>query len=575
MILILLAFLFAPEVAWAKTFYVDAARTNVPACGKTLESACASHEYLVNQGCGGTGCRSLIAPGDRVRFAKGIYRERILINYSGSAEAPVVVTCAGNTGQCIIDGEQMRSEAYSAIVNIGPANFVLFRRFKIDHIPKQMYGIALVGSTTSHILINKNLIIGSPDTFGLIISAHKTIHSITVLKNQLKNCSSLSTGCTYFDQISRLAIVGNEFGPVLGSGNRDCNTIIGVDLTLVDGNTCRDSFDGFDQGMNPDAKPLSFAISRYNLVYGSLEARAFPVSGEGHGFLYPTGQNSIYKNVIQTVGGSCLQAYEGAQGILMAYNTCFNSGGYGSAVWIQASRDRLAENIWTKFSLFDSLVDSHLAPIIIDSSQTTIRSCPKDAPCPFVGNGFFMNERPSGNSLAELGNSSGGTGEVQTYTFNDFDEFNEVNGNSLNSREYQGFVDRTNPYVLENLRLVPGSNLIDRGEPFCRTTTADRGSAIPVTCQFPSLSPKAIFPFQSEFYKLRNTDCYGQGTRSAEESKIGCFDFQIEGCGIRKLIRIDQDSILKFQGLPCSWNENAAIHVPWKGTRPDVGALEY
>jgi hypothetical protein len=64
------------------------------------------------------------------------------------------------------------------------------------------------------------------------------------------------------------------------------------------------------------------------------------------------------------------------------------------------------------------------------------------------------------------------------------------------------------------------------------------------------------------------------GTRVADGINYGCFDIQIEGCGIREVFSIS-GNVINFSGLTCNWKSNAMVHVPWNGSAPDIGALEF
>jgi hypothetical protein len=570
-----LFFFVMPSVSDATIFTIDSSKKDVPNCGMWRINPCKTYSYLMSSGCDANGCRDNIKPGDSVLFLKGTYKEKIDINFSGSAANPVIISCDTAEGDCVIDGTGIPPTPYDALVSIGPARYVVFRGMKIVNIPKLMYGIALTGEPTNNIIIKGNTIDGYKASNNLVVTGNKTVSDVTLLKNKLVNCPSASTGCTFFQETNRLAVVGNEFGPVGNLGNYDCNTIVGVNTGLVDGNTCRDSADGFDQGMDHGGKFLINVITRYNRVYGNLSARAFPISGQFEGtpetVKFTTGPNSIYKNVIQTIGGSCLQPYGGAQDIVFAYNTCINSGTYGSAEWLQTEYDYWVQRVYTRYSLFDSMSPNSSPAIVLGSVPRTFRACPPGDECPFNDNIFFMKERPQESSVISWAPSSGGTGVAFYFSMAKIDSFNLINKNSGNISTDPLFVNRSVPYTLGNVSLQSGSPAKDGGQPFCKASVKGTGNAIAVTCG--ANGPQSYFPVSNSFYRLSNADCKNTGIRSYDAYNTGCFDVQIEGCGIREVSNINLNTIT-FSGAPCAWTTGASVHVPWSGVSPDLGALE-
>lgn len=569
-------FIFSSSSAQATAFVVDSNKIDKPGCGMWRINPCRTYSYLMNKGCDSSGCKDNFKPGDSIVFIKGIYREKINFNLSGSSSKPVIAMCDSAPGDCVIDGSLLQPIPYDALVTIGPARYFVMRGFKIINIPREMYGLALVDESTENILIKNNIIDGIGASNNLFVTGSKSIDYVSFVKNQIINCPAASTGCTFFHESNNLAIVGNHFGPVANSGNYDCNTVVGSSNALIDGNTCKDSADGFDQGMDDGGKFLINVVTRNNRVFGNLKARAFPISGQFENTPsttnYLTGPNSIYKNVIQTIGGSCLQPYGGAQDIIMAYNTCFNSGGYGSGVWLQSEYDYWVQRIQNKYSIFDSSLQSPLPTILLGSTPKTVRACPSGDDCPFVGNVFYMKERADSYQFASWSPSKLGSGPIYFFTIGMLNGFNGINQNFDNQRMDPMFSNRSDPYQLSHLKLQQGSQLIDKGKPFCNASTQGSGNTISITCE--KYSPRVFFPALDMYYRLQSSECKMTGTRVSDAIDYGCYDIQIEDCGIREVTSISGNDI-KFSGLPCSWKSGAAVHVPWTGKAPDIGALEY
>jgi len=125
-------------------------------------------------------------------------------------------------------------------------------------------------------------------------------------------------------------------------------------------------------------------------------------------------------------------------------------------------------------------------------------------------------------------------------------------------------------------RLTSSSaSYIDTGNGFCHATSNGSGTTVSVSCIGASTDPRHYFPQPGDYYDLNNSDCRGHGVRTADAINSGCFDVQIEGaCGVRQITSMTTNSIT-FSGASCSWTTGAKVHVPWSGSAPDVGALEF
>jgi hypothetical protein len=571
-------------------YFIDAAKSDAPNCGLSVDSACQTYSYWYNSGCDANGCGNNIVAGDTISFRAGTYNGDgaggyIGLPFAGTAEAPVTVACKDAPGSCVIDGTGVTAMPSCALVGIGlvaangtcdavGANYLVLQGFAIEHAPAGMYTVALVSPSTDHVLIRDNTLDGAGSGQNVVFMGNGQIDHITLLDNAITNCEA---GCDYVNELTNVAIVGNAFAHVNSSDNYDCNTFIGVNTGLIDGNTCHDTYDGFDNGMNSSTQ-LDRVIVRYNDVYGTNAARPFPISGNVPPLGQITGHNSVYKNVArQTDGGPCFEVYGGADGIDIWYNTCLAppKTSYGGDIWLQTNFDLWTENIGVKYNLFDTKSVNELEPIVLDAGPNTAAACPPGAPCPFVKNGIWAAERGGAASCVHWEPVDQ---QVTFYTCDDFaTRFNtERPGNRDNFRADPSLVDRSHPEVLANMQLTAASTAyIDKGDSFCHASGDGSGNIIPVTCDGEINDARYYFPDPANFYALSNTDCIGKGVRAAEGVDSGCFDVQIEGaCGVRQIAVVNPDSII-VQGAPCSWTTGAMVHVPWAGAAPDVGALEF
>jgi hypothetical protein len=578
------------SAAHGAEYFIDAAKSNTPNCGLSTDSACQTYGYWYTSGCDENGCGNNIAAGDTISFRAGTYNGDgaggyIGLPFAGTAEAPVTVACKDAPGSCVIDGTSMTPIAQCDVVGIGlasangscdatGASYVVLQGFTIQHVPAGMYALAVLPPST-HILIKNNTLDGAGSHQNVISMGGGPVDHISLVDNTVTNCE---VGCNFVNEPTNIAIVGNTFGPVGTTDNYDCNTIIGVNIGLIDGNACHDTNDGFDNGMN-SATQLDRLIVRYNDVYGTNSGgRAFPISGNVPPAGEITGHNIFYKNVSrQTDGGPSFEAYGGADGIDIWYNTCLAppKTSYGGDLWLQTTFDLWTQNIGVKYNLFDSKSVSDLEPIVMDAGPDTLHACPPDAPCPFVKNGIWAAERGGAASCVHWEPVDQ---QVQFFTCDEFGTtFNTaLPGNSGNFRADPHLVNRSQPEVLSSMQLTAASTAyIDQGNSFCHASGDGSGNSIPVTCDGEINDARYYFPDPANFYALSNADCAGKGVRAADGVDSGCYDIQIQGaCGVRQVTAVSTASIT-FQGGPCAWANGAMVHVPWNGAAPDVGALEF
>src|SRR5262249_20335683 len=130
--------------------------------------------------------------------------------------------------------------------------------------------------------------------------------------------------------------------------------------------------------------------------------------------------------------------------------------------------------------------------------------------------------------------------------------------------------------TMDNLKLTATStSYLNAGDSFCHASAAGSGNTVSVTCAAPINDARYYFADPTAFYALANSDCKGRGTRVSDGVDPGCYDIQVQGaCGVRTLPAVAANSVT-FGGAPCSWNSGAMVHIPWSGSAPDIGALEF
>lgn len=119
----------------------------------------------------------------------------------------------------------------------------------------------------------------------------------------------------------------------------------------------------------------------------------------------------------------------------------------------------------------------------------------------------------------------------------------------------------TNSFAANNFRLTSGSTAINAGRSYLRANGSGSGNMIIVKNNGGSGDPR-------NFFIANDGSSYPEPLTTDTE-------FQIEGaCGVRHVISMTATTIT-FDGASCSWADNAMVHRPWNGSRPDMGAFEF
>lgn len=299
---------------------------------------------------------------------------------------------------------------------------------------------------------------------------------------------------------------------------------------------------------------------------------------------------SIYKNVFRHQGVSqavALAFMELTRRINVFFNSFYPYGSNGS-IWHYV----LNGGDWTDpqnydfahyWNLFDGDTTAPGAVVRIDVGADSTLACTDAASCEFVGNLVGYPNATSGAVCAYWAQSDsapvqypcaqmGTSGTCESGTFNG----GQVE-NTCNARTTPLVVNRADPTILANLAPLVTSPAVDAGDAFCTATSSGSGSTISVACigkGGATLGPQQFWPNPAHFYDLRNADCLGGGTRSVDPTNPGCYDVQIEGCGVRSVTAMT-GSTVTFTPSCSSWANGARVSIPWFGTRNDVGALEY
>lgn len=594
-------------------FWIDSVNgVDTPLCGQNIASACRTYYYFLNTGCGGGGCKNAGIPhtgmgGDVVHFRTGTYhgddnptvasRTYIAIPWNGTSSDPVTYDCYDGAGLCINDlggvtglGGGTGMFAIGAAINVktnasDPATYITLRGFTCA--PGSGTGVRscvvdIGNAGTHHILLDQMAV--DPATLanflGYTFRFNQTAQFTTIKRSKAYAARVANKGGPSFDRTPNIALIANELGVANDGTNNDCHNLLGTVVGLSDGNSCHDNGDGMDSGENDDVPVLDRLIIRYNDIHDingdSLGSRCVPMSGNSA----PTaliGQNAIYKNLCYQTRSITNQLgivnYGGAQKTSIWYNTAFLAGADEVRLYTQGATNPVNQLQTVNYNILSTIASSgDLTSLLFGSGGIT--ACPTGLFCPYTGNDLYSPEHGSTRCVDWQPSDAAFT----TYTCAQVaTTFNTINGNAGNQNTNPVWVNRsaTGFSSPSDLALQPTSPLIDEGQPFCRAVgSGSTASTITVTCLGATNDPRYFFPDPTDYYGVDNSDCVGQGARAFDgaAATAGCFDIQIDGCGI-VTVTGETSSTISFTPA-CSWSDNAMVHVPWNGAGPDLGALE-
>jgi hypothetical protein len=410
---------------------------------------------------------------------------------------------------------------------------------------------------------------------------------VSVVGNTYTDCHATGVGCGFADHVTDYALVRNTMGASTAiTGNVDCNTLLDVNDALVDGNTCFGMTDGLDNGTNsigeaPPARgghhPLQRRIGRQAAVGGipACQLRR----GHVEGVRRPSSRRgSIYKNVVHPnaagVLARCFNLYDGQVTQELAYNTCAdNSADYGSMLWIDGQSNNqswVEKDVSVRWNLWETTGTPAAAPVIMDNNVNGLTTaCPLTATCPFVKNYFSF-----GAGSAPCVGYGPTDGTQTTYTCSTLATFNSafsaygVTGNIFGDAQ---LVNPSNPATLPNLVPRPGSPLMTRAIAFVGRPRAS-GDTIGVTCGKAGTDPRD-YPRSDALLRSATTTARTAGRgRTGPSAESRLLRYLVDNCGVRE---VTGEPRRPSRSASYSVASNAMVHVPWSGTAPDLGALEF
>lgn len=610
-------------------FWINPETGNTTGCGRLAATACRDLYALRAQGCTAStvGCEDDIAAcngpvninviGSSTRHHGNGHGNCFGLGWPRSSTKVVTVQCTDNLGnytpqKCTIDGagvsianppdaSLVTAGADANCIGYGSTQYLRVKGFVVTEPPAGK-GAVRSYATSGRISWRDNRInCDGVDSNSNCAGGGPNQSYITWVNNKVEYCGNGPVGCLVSDKDSRVAMVHNEVGPnwrgFQAGGNNDLLGIQDGSFIFLDGNDLQGpETDCIDDGQASGAYASDSHIIRYNDArdcgntrgVGDWTSPLFKFSGNtgNAGNRYST-KFLFYKNMGRFTqpnhrnGGFFWT--ERIRDSLAAYNSVVgvvhDPGDYSRGTTSQ-DNDSTTINIPYMYNLFDSVPDSTPCFHGQNCAMSTGGGLCAQAGCRWVKNGWYFRNIPTNGGLMRFA-----TTETGVLTFDA--SLNRIGGGgsaAFNSTGANSGNFRGNPYLvnpdgtaLADMKLtVNSTSYIDQGGFFCTVATGSwSGNTVTVSCNGPTTDPRDYFPDPANFWDLYNEDCYGGGTRKADGTNPGCYDIQIQGVStVRQVVSMTATTIT-FSGASASGSGGEGVHVPWIGSAPDLGALEF
>lgn len=268
---------------------------------------------------------ALARPGATVAIGPGVYQERLMTRYPGTAANPI--TFQGEAGKTVIDGSKVS----------WPRQSVNYGLVELNHDYTRLVGLKVVNSANSGIVLNANhLAVDACEVSGIRNHGitnrtnrkpdlgYSLIRDIAVRNNTVREAVTSRLGQGISLAADGFVVAGNDV-----AGVRD----IGIDIWTgarhgeVYGNSVHD---------NPGDGPSDIGIyvdgASYVRIYGNRvyrNGKGIFVTSEDES--YDTHHIWVYNNVVHDNRGAAMGIWDdtprhaGAQDVLFAHNTLVNN----------------------------------------------------------------------------------------------------------------------------------------------------------------------------------------------------------------------------------------------------------
>ncbi|MFD0717198.1 choice-of-anchor Q domain-containing protein [Paenibacillus sp. GCM10027626] len=233
-----------------------------------------------------------VSAGDTVHVMGGIYKQKLKIRHSGSAEAGPITFQSYNSQTVVLDGAGLSVTDDEGMIEITDASYIVVQDFEIrnyktatrDKVPS---GI-LVRGAGSDIVIRNNYIHGIRNTAAVRADlSGRNAHGIAVY------------GTRAPDALSRISIIGNTLRDLILGSSESMVVNGNVDGFTIKGNTVHDNDNiGIDViGFEGTAPDPAYDQARNGLISGNLVYNITSVNNPAYGDSLPNdsyGADGIY-----------------------------------------------------------------------------------------------------------------------------------------------------------------------------------------------------------------------------------------------------------------------------------------
>jgi len=487
-------------------------------------------------------------PGDAVYVRGGTYNERVALTVSGSNGRPITYQkYPGETP--VLDGTGIAVPNTAALWDLGSVNYVTIDGFEVRNSSQ-----FLMQTSGHHVTIKNSKIhascIGCTDDGtegahgnGISIGGGSVQHYTSILNNDIYDI--YNGGIVMYDALQGYVLVqGNTIHDIHGVGNWDMIECHGTPYVVIKNNVLYNLVLTNEGADYIDCGSVS-TDSTHHIVYDNNTVYVGPNGTSTIGYVkidkYPH-QVILRRNTLYGVGFAFYTKPMPETAIY--HNTVVNPMNAAVLLWQQNEFTPDWQGITFKNNLF---VDSQQymlqhVPSRIDGSYANIRMGHNVYRFTPAGNrgilwemltfdGIYAPERTGAAGQAEFDRWRADTGQEPSGGTRTEETMNALLVNAPNL----------------DFRLVSGSAAIGAGAPLTTTTRAGSGTAVPVVESF-------------YFYN-------GYGLTGPDQIRVGS--------RVVNIVKIDEKNHIITVDRSITWNAGDPVSLPWNGSAPDAGAIEF
>jgi hypothetical protein len=533
-----IALLIIAGPAFAATYYVSTT-------GNDTNPGTYSRPWLTIQK-----AADMARPGDTSIVRSGVYAKPVTFSKSGTVGKPITFK-SDSAGTAVIEGSGLNIPIWGSLVQIKGASYLTLSGFEIRN--SSFRNICVSGEAT-HITL-QNLHVHHAGSVQIFVDGPRINPAFSVISGCNVHDGPSGGICLYYASGGYWKIQNNEVynnagtsnfdGIQVGSPSSASHHIVIKNNTIHDNATAEGGADNLDLGGH--AANQHYLVDG-NEVYGG--GGSFKLHGGANSFHiarfnrftgvnyvcynYPNPQ-VVYNNTFVDTGQSVMFWTESATGAVTLGDTSFNGGDVGRMNW--------------KNDLFFQEAQSSDYILLCSGRGATIDVTYRSVRFQNSLYTFSPGQRMIWGTYALY------AGPITPSTFAAFQasnspDFPDTGSIYSTSANQQMFVD----YPARDYHLVSGSTAIDAGTPLTKATNSGRRS------QTLKVERASYFhdgyPLNGEYLNTRDSIVIGNNSPAL-------------------IVSIDYPNNTITLARSLTWNSGDTVTLPYRGTRPDIGAFEF